>query len=649
MKRLYRQIFRCIIPALAIQTADATTPYPLLAPYAVDATTGLPLTQASPGELIIVYVTGPFPEYPNFVVINPTYASTNQWAAPGAGGITNTITFSSVSGGAVDLSQNSGLTFENNGTFTSYAITTLPFSWTSYTTVPGMSPGEIYIKVNQPSKKPGAALLTLKMSAAFTNNDTGDTYSLNGPGGGGAIFNGVNWVISGGTVLPVPSAYQKTATFTLPVSQDPALEVAATSYTSDAENNAILHPGEGAYYTFTTSANSATMTNVSFKATIPRGTTLIAGSIFPSSGVQNGSTVSWLSAGDQTEFRCGFNVKCASSPGASAAVTQFGGAARIENYARSKSGSNKIPIETFSKGQIDYHSAQGEDGPVAVDQDCTYEVSNWDWSAGDVDVSINGAPIGTASEGKTSGAFTVPVFTNSDLESTLSAVQTGKPADRIVTGIKASTVEWVSGSAVMVDGSGNIARTLTRGGKVAAGEVVTTATASSNQLGHLRLDGGDSAVSLLYPPQPGGGSDVRLIFARGGDVSVYGGVLASAITAGEAGTVTYKTPESLASKLLSYNTSTNPGVVNESSAFLSGTTTLSGYVYGSQSITVAGNVTLTGAICYFAGDLTITGSVTGTGTIICIGNLTVAHGATLQFQGSGSVTLGVGGTLVIAP
>ena len=400
-------------------------------------------------------------------------------------------------------------------------------------------------------------------------------------------------------------------------------------------------------YQFKTDADGLTMNNVSFRATVPKGTSLIAGTIYPGSGVYHPGTpgsVIWLSPGAQTEFDSGFSVKAASRPGTKNAICNFSGATRVEGYPRSASGSSKIPVETFSQGQIDYYnSANVKDGLVSVDEPCSYTVSGWDWYGGDVAVSLNGASIGTATEAVPSGTFTAPVFKDADLESVLTAQQTGKPVDTIITGKEASVVEFVSGSVAMVNGDGTIARKLARGGKVANGEVVTSDTASPDQLGHLLLNTKESAVVLHYLPATGYGSDGRLLFARGGDVSVFGGIRPSAIRVVNGASLSYTKQN-----LTGYDTSNMAGVQNLGSS-QTGATTLTGPVYSGVDLAIKGDVTLSGAICYFAGNVTITGTVSGTGSIVCIGKLTVGSGAKLKVQQPTGFALGVGGTLIIDP
>jgi hypothetical protein len=242
--------------------------------------------------------------------------------------------------------------------------------------------------------------------------------------------------------------------------------------------------------------------------------------------------------------------------------------------------------------------------------------------------------------------FTVEVFTDANLETVLTAEQPGlSPVDTIVTGAEAAKVELAAGGISMVNGDGSTARNLTFGSKVAQGEVVVSNTGSATQLGHLQLNDGNSAVVLHYTPSVTNGSDGRLIFARGGGVLVYGQVRASDIKIEGAASVKYNKQN-----LTSYNTSSDPGVV-PLGATVSGTQTLSGYVYAQNDVVISGNVTLDGAICYLAGNVTITGSVSGTGTFICIGNLTIASGAQFQVQSlvPSGFALGVGGTMEIDP
>ncbi|MGC3989420.1 MAG: hypothetical protein QM796_07030 [Chthoniobacteraceae bacterium] len=507
-------------------------------------------------------------------------------------------------------------------------------------------------------------ILSLTGATAFSNPPYTDTYDITKapttvtyPGafaGGFIIFAKVNNLDKQGHSVPVvlkaaidlyndtgdgntPPYVHETCTYVLPVSEVANLQVAANVVT---QTTGEVHPGETALYQFTTTAAGADMDSLVFKAQLPKGATLV--SLYPGDGVQSGSVVTWKPTGTQSSFAAGFSVKVKYRPGTARLTSVYGGAAKVQSYLRTAQATSKTPIKSIEDGLLTYYTNTGPNGPVAVDQTYTYVLSNWDWAAGDVAVSLDDNFLATIDSSAPYGSFEVPVFKDPDLEEVLSAKQTDHPVDTIVTGEVDAKAELVTGQVVMVTAASEIARKLHDGSKVATGEVVTTDTTFPDQLGHLRLDGTSSGVVLAYAARPTLGSDGRLIFARGGDVAVYGGVRAHKIKIGTA------TQAYTAQDFTAYDVSHKNGVLTLGPT-ISSDTTVYGYIYRPGDLLITANVNFNGSIWFVTGNVTITGSITGQGSLICQGNVTVMNPGKLQILTPATLTLGVGGTLTIAP
>ena len=570
-------------------------------PYATD-TNNIPVAAVMPGQIFKVWVGT------NQAYIGPT----------GNLLVSENITFESITGGTVDIPENI-FYYEyipGQSQQPPANITKLPFVEPYIADWADSLGHYIYAQAGQLNKQGKATPVVMTINMTI-DNKTGDT-------------------------SVVPASVNETATIAIPVDGSPALFVKVQTTTT--EGKGVLFPGEKATYDFETDADDLDMGDLTFRTSIPKGTKVAAGSIYPGTGVQNGSTIAWKSSGEQTSFDCGFAVNVLAHPGTKTAVVNYAAAATILKVPRSASGSNKIPIQNYGDGKIDYTGPSNvKDGPVAVDSQCTYTASGWDWNGGDVTVKLNGETLGEASASAASGTFDVPVFKDADLESVLSAEQTGNPVDTIVTGAEAATAEMVAGPVKLVDANGELARALALGGKVAQGEVVTSDNSPPSRLGHLELEEAESAVVLHYLATPGAGSDLRLVFAREGAVLVYGAVRAGEIEVVGGASVKYNNQQSLTG----YNTSSQPGVLNIATGYVP--KTLDGYCYAGADVSITGNVTLSSPVAYFSGNLTLasTAAVTGSGSIIVIGNLTVQKGATFNLQTPSGFALGVGGKLII--
>ncbi len=435
------------------------------------------------------------------------------------------------------------------------------------------------------------------------------------------------------------------STYTLPVTAGPKLYVAAQALTSQP---GVVHPSSVVTYLFTAQAAGGTMTGLQYKARIPKGSTLRPGTINPPDGALSGSEVTWTTSASVKTFTCGFAVKFDGRPGTKTAKTTYGAQAEILGHKQTAKGTNSVPITGYDSGLLTYRSAKGVDAAVQVGETATFTCNGWDFEGGDVDVTLNGEKIGTATATQTSGTFVVPPFKDDSLEHLLTARQgPGKPVDDPMSGTALAVAELASGQVEIVDGEGNVARRVAMGEKVAVGEVTIPADfAGATEFGDLRVVGATSAVVLAYAPTgPTVPADTRLIVAKGGDVRIYGVVRPGKLVVQAGHHVLSETfaPQDLSG----FDTSSQPGVVS----LMSPTTSveLTGYSYSpSQVWTVSGDVTMNGGVLFTLGGATIAGALNGSGSFICSTDLTLQ--GTAAFNGSAlgsSPTLAVGGTLTI--
>jgi hypothetical protein len=585
-------LFRLLAAAIALETGHAATGDIYLKPFTDTENGTKQIAEADPGQVIKIY--------------NLWYVGEGEIGAVGPpqySGLHSVIRMVSLTGATA---------YAEPGYDDEIQVMKKAPSTVIYPDAFG-APFIFYVKVNPFNREGHAAPVVLKVAVDLYNN-SGD----------------------GNT----PPHVHEICTYTLPVSQIPKLHVAVNVNTPDPK---ALHPGESGLFQYTTDAAGANMDGLIFKAQVPKGTTLQ--SMYPAGGVQTGREITWKPGGTLTSFAAGFSAKVNARPGTANATTTFGGVAKVESFARSAQQTKKIPITGFDNGKIVYSTPTGTNGPVTVDQTYAYVLTDWDWDGGDVDVELEGKYVDTGTAAKPYGEFTVPVFKDADLEAVLTAKQTKHPVDTIVTGEVDAVVELLHGNAVMVGSDSVIVRKLRPGGKVATGEVDPTDTAFADQLGHLRLDGPSSAVVLHYAARQGFGSDGRLVFARNGDVAVYGGVRPHKIKFPGIAALAY-TPQNFTA----YDTSHKTGV-NNLGSILSDDTRLNGYCFVNGDLLISGQVILDGAICYTTGNVTISGELTGSGTFICLGNVTVQNPGklTLKTPTATSLTLGVGGTLSVLP
>ncbi|MEA3186482.1 MAG: hypothetical protein QOD99_312, partial [Chthoniobacter sp.] len=396
-------------------------------------------------------------------------------------------------------------------------------------------------------------------------------------------------------------------TYTLPVSDVPVLSIACTVNTP---NPGEFRAGGSGQYLFNAEAPGAQMEDFTIKARAPKGTAIVPNTVAPAGFTQSGNELTWVLPGPLTKFYGAFGVRVKDRPGTKTATANFNAAARVQDFARAGAKSSKTPIRAFDRGKIDYQAENGLNGEVKVGEEVFFECSDWDPEGGDILVSLNDVGLTIVPLSAPFGTFVVPPFRDPDLEHVLTAQQKGKPVDQVVKGKPEAVAEASIGSVVIVDENATALRRLAEGGQTAVGEVKTEGGAldSGSQFGLLRIDSATSAVLLRFLAA----SDTRLLFARGGDVRVYGAIQVGQLrvdTGGRKKIALNYTPNG---DFSAYNTKDQATGDNVIVGITTGARTIQGPAYATNW-THTGNINLDGGILFIEGDTVITGDVAGQG------------------------------------
>lgn len=437
---------------------------------------------------------------------------------------------------------------------------------------------------------------------------------------------------------PVDETYD----FTLPVSDAPALEV-TPSFTSI--NPGQLRPDGTATVKYRVTAAGSSIKNISLRATAPSGTNF-TGVFSPNDGVQSGNQILWRATGPVTSFEATAQIRVKARPGVKTAVAKYAAVGDVvDAFTRSKAGSLKMPIKSYTKGTISYATTSGLNGPVEVGETYTFYCQGWDPEGGDIFVSLNDVGVTTVPYAVTAtGQFTVPPFRDRDLTQILSAYQKGKPSDTEVPGDPEAQVELLLGVVKITDGS-TIYRRLKAKDSIAVGEVPAAPdiTAGGNRFGLLQIDGPTGAALVRF------GGNQRLLYARNGDVAVYGAIAVRKIrvTSGRSAMAGTFKPSGL--DLTAYDPAGSPNLTTLISAQSTSTADHPLEIAGltrSGTLSHSGPVKLNGGLLYTEGNLTILGDIEGEGAIVCTGNF--IHKGKMKITTSNELVLGVVGSFTTA-